>query len=175
MTASASSSTLTLTSHSPQDTARFAEIIAAELRPRDVLLLTGDLGAGKTTFTKALCAAMGVVDTVTSPTFTLVHEYRGSKLVVCHADLYRLERTGELADLGLDDARRSGAVLVVEWGDLAGDEFTEALTLTFAHAGETERTIMVASRGTTWGPRVTRLFAALGQNSAATRDAGSET
>jgi tRNA threonylcarbamoyladenosine biosynthesis protein TsaE len=167
--------TLLLTSHSPQDTARFAEIIAAELRPRDVLLLTGDLGAGKTTFTKALCAAMGVVDTVTSPTFTLVHEYRGSKLVVCHADLYRLERTGELADLGLDDARRSGAVLVVEWGDLAGDEFTEALTLTFAHAGETERVVTVASRGTTWGPRVTRLFAALGQNSAATRDAGSET
>ena len=105
---------LLLTSHSPQDTARYAAIIAAELRPRDVLLLAGDLGAGKTTFTKALCAALGVVDTVTSPTFTLVHEYRGSKLVVCHADLYRLERTGELADLGLDDARRGGAVLVVE-------------------------------------------------------------
>ena len=166
--------TLLLTSHSPQDTARFAEIIAAELRPRDVLLLTGDLGAGKTTFTKALCAAMGVVDTVTSPTFTLVHEYRGSKLVVCHADLYRLERIGELADLGLDDARRSGAVLVVEWGDLSGDEFTEALTLTFTHAGETERTIMVASRGTTWGPRVTRLFAALGQGAVATPQAGGE-
>ena len=167
--------TLLLTSHSPQDTARYAATIAAELRPRDVLLLTGDLGAGKTTFTKALCAAMGVVDTVTSPTFTLVHEYRGSKLVVCHADLYRLERTGELADLGLDDARRSGAVLVVEWGDLAGDEFTEALTLTFAHAGETERVVTVSSRGTSWAPRVGRLFAALGQNSAATRDAGSET
>ena len=167
--------TLLLTSHSPQDTARYAATIAAELRPRDVLLLTGDLGAGKTTFTKALCAALGVVDTVTSPTFTLVHEYRGSKLVVCHADLYRLERTGELADLGLDDARRSGAVLVVEWGDLAGDEFTEALTLTFAHAGETERVVTVSSRGTSWAPRVGRLFAALGQNSAATHDAGCET
>ena len=174
MTASESSLTLTLTSHSPQDTARYAEIIAAELRPRDVLLLAGDLGAGKTTFTKALCAALGVIDTVTSPTFTLVHEYRGSKLVVCHADLYRLERTGELADLGLDDARRSGAVLVVEWGDLSGDEFTEALTLTFTHAGEAERTITVASRGTTWGPRVTRLFAALSQGAVATPQAGGE-
>ena len=139
MTASESSLTLLLTSHSPQATARYAAIIAAELRPRDVLLLAGDLGAGKTTFTKALCAALGVIDTVTSPTFTLVHEYRGSKLVVCHADLYRLERTGELADLGLDDARRGGAVLVVEWGDLSGDEFTEALTLTFTHAGVTRR------------------------------------
>ena len=64
---------LLLTSHSPQATARYAEIVAAELRPRDVLLLAGDLGAGKTTFTKALCAALGVSDTVTSPTFTLVH------------------------------------------------------------------------------------------------------
>ena len=120
------------------------------------------------------CVQHLVLATVTSPTFTLVHEYRGSKLVVCHADLYRLERTGELADLGLDDARRSGAVLVVEWGDLSGDEFTEALTLTFTHAGEAERTITVASRGTTWGPRVTRLFAALGQGAVATPQAGGE-
>lgn len=166
--------TLLLTSYSPHDTARCAEIIAAELRPRDVLLLAGDLGAGKTMFTKALCAALGVVDTVRSPTFTLVHEYRGSKLVVCHADLYRLENTGELADLGLDEARRSGAVLVVEWGDLAGDEFTEALMLTFVHAGETERSITVATRGTSWAPRVTRLFAALSNNSVATPNAGGE-
>lgn len=165
---------LDVTSQDADGTARVARLISDELRPRDVLLLTGELGAGKTTFTKALCAALGVVDTVTSPTFTLVHEYSGSKLVVCHADLYRLERTGELADLGLDDARRSGAVLVVEWGDLSGDEFTEALTLTFTHAGEAERTITVASRGTTWGPRVTRLFAALGQGAVAKPQAGGE-
>ena len=114
---------LKFVSHSVQDTVQFAEKLARDLRPRDVLVLAGDLGAGKTTFTKALCAALGVVDTVTSPTFTLVHEYRGTKLVVCHADLYRLQRTGELSDLGLDDARRAGAVLVVEWGDLVLDHF----------------------------------------------------
>lgn len=153
--------TLTVASRSAADTARLAAVVAAELRPRDVVLLTGDLGAGKTTFTKALCAALGVTDNVTSPTFTLVHEYLGSKLTVCHADLYRLERTGELIDLGLDDARRSGAVLVVEWGDLAGDEFTDALVLAFTHVGDTERNVGVSSRGTAWEPRFTRLTAAL--------------
>ncbi|MFZ9532970.1 MAG: tRNA (adenosine(37)-N6)-threonylcarbamoyltransferase complex ATPase subunit type 1 TsaE, partial [Ilumatobacteraceae bacterium] len=89
----------TLTAMSLDDTARIARVIAAELRPRDVLLLTGDLGAGKTTFTKALCTALGVTDAVTSPTFTLVHEYVGGRLTVVHSDLYRLERTGELDDL----------------------------------------------------------------------------
>lgn len=148
---------LTLTSRSPNDTAQIAALIARELRPRDVVVLTGDLGAGKTTFTKALSAALGVTEQVTSPTFTLVHEYRGDTLTVCHADLYRLERTGELADLGLDDARRSGAVLVVEWGDLAPQEFPEAVVIAFAHAVDDERTISVSSRGAAWEPRFGRL------------------
>ena len=126
-----------------------------------MLLLTGDLGAGKTTFTKALAAALGVSETVTSPTFTLVHEYQASKLVVCHADLYRLERTGELIDLGLDEARRSGAVLVVEWGDLAGDAFMDALVIAFAHDGEESRHVSVTARGSAWETRLTRLGATL--------------
>lgn len=141
-------------SHSPQDTASLAEVIARDLRPRDVVLLTGDLGAGKTTFTKALCRALGVKDEVTSPTFTLVHEYRGSALTVCHADLYRLERTGELADLGLDEARRAGAVLVVEWGDLAGDQFDDALVVSFVHRGDDAREIVLSARGESWAQRL---------------------
>lgn len=150
-------------SHSVADTVQLAEKLSRELRPRDVLVLAGDLGAGKTTFTKALCAALGVVDTVTSPTFTLVHEYRGTKLVVCHADLYRLQRTGELADLGLDDARRAGAVLVVEWGDLMLDHFDDALVITFAHrqhtgGSDTEREITVGWRGQQWEARFERVF-----------------
>ncbi|MFM7047220.1 MAG: tRNA (adenosine(37)-N6)-threonylcarbamoyltransferase complex ATPase subunit type 1 TsaE, partial [Actinomycetota bacterium] len=102
--------TVIFESRSVDDTARLARVLAHEMRQRDVVVLTGDLGAGKTTFTKAFCAALGVTEQVTSPTFTIVHEYRGSKLTVCHADLYRLERTGELVDLGLEDARRAGAV-----------------------------------------------------------------
>lgn len=150
-------------SHTVEDTVRFAEKVARELRPRDVLVLAGDLGAGKTTFTKALCAALGVVDTVTSPTFTLVHEYRGTKLVVCHADLYRLQRTGELSDLGLDDARRAGAVLVVEWGDLVLDHFDDALIIRFAHtngagASPDDREITAGWRGPQWEARFARMF-----------------
>jgi len=150
-------------SHTVEDTVLFAEKVTRELRPRDVLVLAGDLGAGKTTFTKALCAALGVVDTVTSPTFTLVHEYRGTKLVVCHADLYRLQRTGELSDLGLDDARRAGAVLVVEWGDLVLDHFDDALVITFAHtnsagASPDNREITVGWRGPQWEARFARMF-----------------
>lgn len=150
-------------SRSVDDTAQFAQKIARDLRPRDVLVLAGDLGAGKTTFTKALCAALGVTDTVTSPTFTLVHEYRGTKLVVCHADLYRLQRTGELADLGLDEARRAGAVLVIEWGDLVLDYFDDALVITFSHsqrpeASSSDREITVGWRGPQWEARFVRMF-----------------
>lgn len=147
----------TLTSASLDDTARIAKVIAAELRPRDVLLLTGDLGAGKTTFTKALCTALGVTDAVTSPTFTLVHEYAGGRLTVVHSDLYRLERTGELDDLGLDDARRRGAVLVVEWGDLMLDAFDDALVIAFSHADGDARSITVSWRGSGWEARFVRL------------------
>lgn len=158
--------TVEFSSSSVSDTSRLASALAREVRPRDVLLLTGDLGAGKTTFTKAFCAALGVTDQVTSPTFTLVHEYRGSSLTVCHADLYRLERTGELADLGLDDARRAGAVLVVEWGDLAPEEFDDALIISFVHAGDTTRRITVSWKGSAWEVRFLRLAERLREVSA---------
>ncbi|MEY3357833.1 MAG: hypothetical protein RLZZ538_342 [Actinomycetota bacterium] len=148
---------ITLTATSLDETARIAKVVAGELRPRDVLLLTGDLGAGKTTFTKALCAALGITDAVTSPTFTLVHEYVGSRLTVVHSDLYRLERTGELDDLGLDDARRRGAVLVVEWGDLVLDAFDDALVIAFAHADGDSRRVTVSWRGSGWEARFVRL------------------
>lgn len=149
--------TVEFLSTSVDDTGRLAQALAREVRQRDVVVLAGDLGAGKTTFTKAFCAALGVTDHVTSPTFTLVHEYRGSTLTVCHADLYRLERTGELADLGLEDARRKGAVLVVEWGDLAPAEFPDALIVSFAHMGDDARSIWVSWRGASWEVRFMRI------------------
>ncbi|MEY3576305.1 MAG: hypothetical protein RLZZ88_1448, partial [Actinomycetota bacterium] len=116
---------LHLESSSPGDTEQLAVAVAGVLRPRDVVLLSGDLGAGKTMFTKALCAALGVVDAVTSPTFTLMHEYRGRTLNVCHADVYRLERTAEFDDLDLDGARAAGNVLVIEWGEVLSDAFPD--------------------------------------------------
>jgi tRNA threonylcarbamoyladenosine biosynthesis protein TsaE len=169
---------LDFVSSGPSDTKRLAAALAREARPRDVVLLTGDLGAGKTTFTKAYCAALGVTETVTSPTFTLVHEYRGTSVTVCHADLYRLQRTGELSDLGLDDAHRRGAVLVIEWGDLVPDAFGEALIIDFAHTGDDTRRITITWRGAGWESRFVRiadrLRAAMDEDSTGRTTAGGD-
>ncbi|MBQ9693953.1 MAG: tRNA (adenosine(37)-N6)-threonylcarbamoyltransferase complex ATPase subunit type 1 TsaE [Kiritimatiellae bacterium] len=102
------------------DTARLAETLCTRLGPGSVLLLSGDLGAGKTTFVQALARAFGISRTVTSPTFTLAIEYPlpdGGKLV--HYDLYRLASPYGLYDLGFEDALESGARLVIEWPEKA--------------------------------------------------------
>jgi tRNA threonylcarbamoyladenosine biosynthesis protein TsaE len=165
-------SQLQFESASPSDTARLAAAVAGVLRSRDVLLLSGDLGAGKTMFTKALCAELGVSDAVTSPTFTLVHEYRGRTLTVCHADVYRLERTAEFDDLDLDGARTAGSVLVVEWGEVLSDAFPDHLALRFAHAGDADhadhagdadhRSITITAYGSSWQSRLERIAATIG-------------
>jgi tRNA threonylcarbamoyladenosine biosynthesis protein TsaE len=93
-----------------------AAAVAAAARPRDLVLLEGDLGAGKTAFVQGFAAALGVTDPVTSPTFTLAHEYRG-RLVVNHLDVYRLERVSETIDLALGELLDGPGVTLVEWGD----------------------------------------------------------
>jgi tRNA threonylcarbamoyladenosine biosynthesis protein TsaE len=102
------------------DTAAIAAGIGALLTRGDCVLLAGQMGAGKTAFTKALAAALGVDDVVTSPTFTLLHSYQGDQLTIHHVDVYRLERTGELEDLALRELLDDG-VVVVEWGDAVRD------------------------------------------------------
>lgn len=99
-------------------TQRLAKKIAPHLLAGDLLLLKGDLGAGKTFFARALCRALGVPSrtAVTSPTFTLIHEY-AARLPILHADAYRLEDATELQALGLREARANGSLLVIEWGD----------------------------------------------------------
>jgi tRNA threonylcarbamoyladenosine biosynthesis protein TsaE len=130
-------------------TIHLAERLAAALLPGDLVVLSGDLGAGKTFFARALCRALGVPPSipVTSPTFTLVHEY-DARLPVRHADVYRLRGAGELAPLGLREQRADGAVLVVEWGEpyleaLGGD----GLVLGFAVSPEGARTARAAGTG----------------------------
>ncbi len=114
-------------------TIRLARALATTLAPGDLVILSGDLGAGKTFFTRALSRELGVSqdERITSPTFTLMHEYT-ARLPITHADLYRVADEDELAQLGLRDRRGEGSVLVVEWGEafdaaLGGD----ALRITF--------------------------------------------
>ncbi|NUQ75763.1 MAG: tRNA (adenosine(37)-N6)-threonylcarbamoyltransferase complex ATPase subunit type 1 TsaE [Polyangiaceae bacterium] len=99
-------------------TVKLARALAEALKPGDLVVLRGDLGAGKTFFARALCRALGVPGdvSITSPTFTLVHEHRG-RVPIAHADAYRLGGAGELTELGLRERRGEGAVVLVEWGE----------------------------------------------------------
>lgn len=86
-----------------------------------LVTIAGELGAGKTTLVQAICAGYGVTDDVTSPTFNLVHEYRAPRSVVYHLDLYRLDRPGQLEEIGWDELVSARAVILVEWPERAGD------------------------------------------------------
>ncbi|HUP69419.1 MAG TPA: tRNA (adenosine(37)-N6)-threonylcarbamoyltransferase complex ATPase subunit type 1 TsaE [Acidimicrobiales bacterium] len=101
---------------SADDTRELAAAVAALARPQDVILLSGDLGAGKTTFAQGFGRGLGVTEPIVSPTFTLVRTYRG-RLPLVHCDVYRLERLEELADLDLPELLDDGGVALVEWGD----------------------------------------------------------
>jgi tRNA threonylcarbamoyladenosine biosynthesis protein TsaE len=103
--------------HSEQETHALAREVAQTLKAGDVLLLSGDLGAGKTTFVRGLAEGLGIDPSeVSSPTFTLLHEYRGGRLNLYHADLYRLDKTAT-DDLGLEETGVRDGVLAIEWPD----------------------------------------------------------
>lgn len=111
---------------SPEETRRLATALAGTLAAGDLLLLVGDLGAGKTTFTQGLARGLGVTDPVTSPTFTLVRAYpclSGPVRTLLHADLYRLDRLQDVVDLGLAEMAEDDSVAVIEWGDVASSVF----------------------------------------------------
>jgi tRNA threonylcarbamoyladenosine biosynthesis protein TsaE len=107
------------TTHSPEETIAFGRSLAEFLSPPKLVLLRGDLGAGKTTLVKGIAAGFGAAkeDDVTSPTFTLIHEYRGPRANLFHIDLYRIETQRELETLGLDDLRAENSILLIEWGE----------------------------------------------------------
>jgi tRNA threonylcarbamoyladenosine biosynthesis protein TsaE len=105
--------------HSAEETIAFGRTLAAELLPPLLILLRGDLGAGKTTLVKGIAEGFGAAaaEDVTSPTFTLVHEYRGPRAVLFHIDLYRVDTERELETLGIDDLIGPGSILLIEWGE----------------------------------------------------------
>jgi tRNA threonylcarbamoyladenosine biosynthesis protein TsaE len=158
------------------DTQRFAEIIAGHVRSRDMIVLAGEMGTGKTTFTQSFGRALGITDLITSPTFNLLHNYGSGRMALHHADLYRLERTGELEDLGLDELQDSGGVIAVEWGDIVGDELGDALVLRFEHIDQAKsdatdkkdvtqmRCVTVSTRGAQWESRFRKLTDEIASN-----------
>jgi tRNA threonylcarbamoyladenosine biosynthesis protein TsaE len=128
---------------SEQATQEVAREMAATLRPGDVLLVSGDLGAGKTTFVRGLAEGLGVdPDAVSSPTFTLVHEYRGGRLTLYHADLYRLEKTAT-DDLGLEEIGVQDGVLAIEWPDRLAHGMRGARRVTLEVIDDSSRRITI--------------------------------
>jgi tRNA threonylcarbamoyladenosine biosynthesis protein TsaE len=141
------------------DTRAAGGAIAALLRPGDAIALTGELGAGKTTFVQGVAAGLGYEGHVVSPTFTLVREYEG-RVRIHHVDVYRLERVQDVLDLGLDEATAEGGVLLVEWGDAVEGLLPEehlVVTLTTVGADEETRSIVVEAVGGSWRLRWERL------------------
>lgn len=130
--------------------------LAGLLRPGDVLLIDGDLGAGKTTFVQGLAAALGVGATVTSPTFTLMNVYPTScGFDLVHVDVYRLERLSQVVDLALAEMLEDGAVVVVEWGARAAAALPGPRLEVVMEQGpsETSRSVRMDPRGDTWAER----------------------
>lgn len=144
-----------LRTRSAEETRELASALGALLDAGDVLVLAGDLGAGKTTFTQGLAASLGVTTPVTSPTFTLVHEYVG-RVPIVHIDVYRLEHLQEVHDLGFDELVGGDAVAVVEWGDILGPLLPpDRLQLTFEYEPDDEnaRLVTLARHGVRWAGR----------------------
>jgi tRNA threonylcarbamoyladenosine biosynthesis protein TsaE len=135
-------------SHSPEETIAFAQALAATLRRGDVLALSGDLGAGKTHFVKGLAAGLGSTTSVTSPTFTLIHEYSGGRLPLFHFDFYRLDDADEALKIGLDEYLDGDGVCVIEWGEkFPGLLPQHTRWLRFAHRADGAREIREAGGG----------------------------
>ncbi|HSE49809.1 MAG TPA: tRNA (adenosine(37)-N6)-threonylcarbamoyltransferase complex ATPase subunit type 1 TsaE [Terriglobales bacterium] len=134
------------TTHSPEETVALGRKLARELAPPKLVVLTGDLGAGKTTLIKGIAEGFGAAkqEDVTSPTFTLIHEYRGQGADVFHIDLYRVDTPRELETLGLDDLRSDRSVLLMEWGEkFARFKKERDAEIRFERRSESERRIVL--------------------------------
>ena len=139
---------LEVVTHSPEDTLALGRKLARELQAPCLVLLQGELGSGKTTLAKGIVAGLGAAreEEVTSPSFTLVHEY-GRDPRVYHLDLYRVESARELATLGLDDLWAQDAIVIIEWGEKLWDNPTAPrVRIQLEHITSDERRITVVHR-----------------------------
>lgn len=168
--------TLALQANSIAETHAIAAAVAELARPGDIIVLSGEMGAGKTAFAQGFGRAFGVTDRITSPTYTLVHSYpvdsgpRAGKVTLHHADLYRLERTAEVSDLALGELADFAGIVLVEWGEVV-DVFGDHLVIHLQSvidddsdvlASDGVRRIEVGVVGGSWAGRWQRLIDGLG-------------
>jgi tRNA threonylcarbamoyladenosine biosynthesis protein TsaE len=148
---------------SVDDTRQLAAVVAQLAQAGDIVVLAGEMGAGKTAFAQGFGAGLDIMEPITSPTFTLVHRYEG-RLTMHHVDVYRLERMVEVADLGLQELSEEGVTLV-EWGDVVAGalpaDYLE-VRLSFVEGGDAdERTVSLRCVGRSWAARQRALHEAL--------------
>jgi tRNA threonylcarbamoyladenosine biosynthesis protein TsaE len=153
---------LQLGTASPEETRELGESVGGVLRPGDVVSLTGDLGAGKTTFVQGAARALGATDPVLSPTFLLVREY-AARIPIFHLDVYRLERVQDVMDLGFEELVDRRGVVFIEWGDaieamLPPEHIQIELTIP---DGESHRLLELTWYGRSWAARIEHLAAAV--------------
>ena len=127
--------------NSPAETEAVGAALAKVLRPGTVLAYRGDLGAGKTAFTRGLARGLGYGEPVTSPTYTIVNEYLGGRLPLFHFDMYRLRSSDDLWDIGWEDYLERGGICAVEWSENVEDAMEDAIWVTIQKTGEESRRI----------------------------------
>lgn len=136
-----------ITTNSPAETEAAGAALAARLNPGSVIAFTGDLGAGKTAFTRGLARGLGVEERVTSPTFTIVNEYEGGRLPLFHFDMYRLGSADELFDIGWEDYLARGGVCAVEWSENVEDALEEDTIRVDIRRGDTDQQRRISIQG----------------------------
>jgi len=150
---------LQLCASSLADTHAIAAALAGLSRSGDLIVLAGEMGAGKTAFAKGFGAALGVTEPITSPTFTLVHSYEAGRLTLHHADIYRLSTHNEVADLALAELLEYDGIVLLEWGDVVAQSLGEHLLVHLAAVPDDDdaRRITLSGTGRAWAMRWERV------------------
>ena len=128
---------------SPEETEKLGAALGRILKPGTVIAYSGDLGAGKTAFTRGIARGLGILEPVTSPTYTIVNEYLGGRLPLFHFDMYRLGSSDDLWDIGWEDYLERGGICAVEWSENVEDALEGAISVTIEKTGEESRRITI--------------------------------
>jgi len=129
--------------NSPEETEKVGQRLGSVLQPGTILAYEGDLGAGKTAFTRGLARGLGATESVTSPTYTIVNEYLSGRLPLFHFDMYRLASSDDLWDIGWEDYLERGGVCAVEWSENVRDAMEDAIVVRIEKTGEDSRCITI--------------------------------